>query len=130
MANLNEFLTLYDAMCLNIKRFAKKQLIRTWLFAGISPPLHGLRTWSKRQKTQQVLWFALKKQFFAWGCGFFCQWRHKWRTFWPSWPTSPGPGRQPLDGNISLKVLLDSRLPSESFDTSDDLPGFRVQKLW
>ena len=60
----------------------------------------------------------------------FCEWCHKWRTFSPPWPTSPGPGRQPLDGSISLKFLLDSRLQSESFDTLDDLLGFRVKKLW
>jgi len=39
------------------------------------------------------------------------------------------PGRQPLGGSISLKVLLETRLQSESFDTLDDLLGFRVQKL-
>jgi len=53
----------------------------------------------------------------------------KWRTFRPPWPTLPGPGRQPLGGNISLKFLLETRLQSESFDTSDDLLGFWVQKL-
>jgi len=36
---------------------------------------------------------ALEK-FFCLGCG-FCEWRHKWRTFRPPWPTLPGPGRQP-----------------------------------
>ena len=30
----------------------------------------------------------------------------------PPWPTLPGPGRQLLDGSISLKFLLDSRLKS------------------
>ena len=53
----------------------------------------------------------------------------KWRTFRPPWPTLPGPGRQPLGGNISLKFLLETRLQSESFDTLDDLLGFWVQKL-
>ena len=47
----------------------------------------------------------------------------------PPWPTSPGPGRQPLHGSTSLKFLLETRLKSESFDTLDDLLGFRVQKL-
>jgi len=40
-----------------------------------------------------------------------------------------GPGSQPLGGRISLKFLLETRLQSESFDTLDDLLGFRVQKL-
>jgi len=34
-----------------------------------------------------------------------------------------------LDGSISLKFLLETRLQSESFDTSDDLLRFRIQKL-
>jgi len=45
------------------------------------------------------------------------------------WPTLPGPGRQPLGGSILLKFLPETRLQSESFDTLDDLLGFRVQKL-
>jgi len=64
------------------------------------------------------------------GCGFFCQWRHKCRTFRTPWPTLPGPEHQPLGGSISLKFLLETRLQSESFDTLDDLLGFWVQKLW
>jgi len=71
-----------------------------------------------------------KKFFFAWGVRVFCEWRHKWRTFRPPWPTLPGPGCQPLVGSISLKFLLETRLQSESFDTLDDLLRFRVQKLW
>ena len=47
-------------------------------------------------------------------------------AFRPPWPTLPGPGHQPLGGNISLKFLLETRLQSESFDTLDDLLGFRV----
>ena len=56
-------------------------------------------------------------------------WRHKWRTFRPPWPTLPGPGRQPLGGSISLNFLLETRLQSKSFDSLDDLLGFQVQKL-
>ena len=67
------------------------------------------------------------KKFFGWGMRVFCEWRHKWRTFWPPWPTSPGSGPKPLDGSISLKFSLETRLQSESFDTLDDLLGFRVQ---
>ena len=40
-----------------------------------------------------------------------------------------GPGRQPLGGSIFLKFLFETRLQYESFDTLDDLLGFRVQKL-
>jgi len=34
--------------------FRKKTPKRTWLCAGISLLLYGLRTWSKHQKTRQV----------------------------------------------------------------------------
>jgi len=45
------------------------------------------------------------------------------------WPTSTGPGLKLLDGSISLKFLLGTRLQSESCDTLDDLLGFQAQKL-
>jgi len=35
--------------------FGKKTPKRMWLCMGMSPLLYGLRTWSKHQKTQQVL---------------------------------------------------------------------------
>jgi len=38
-----------------IQAVHKKQLDRTWLCVGISLLLHGLQTWSKCQKTRQVL---------------------------------------------------------------------------
>jgi len=60
----------------------------------------------------------------------FYEWRHKWRTFRPPWPTLPGPGHQLLGGSIPLKFLLETRLQSESFDTLDDLLRFWVQTLW
>jgi len=70
------------------------------------------------------------KKIFCLGVWVFCEWRHKWRTFRPPWPTLSGPGRQLLGDSISLKFLLETRLQSKSFDTLDDLLGFRVQKLW
>jgi len=71
-----------------------------------------------------------QKKFFCLGVEIFCEWRHKWRTFSPPWPTLPRPRRQLLDGSISLKFLLETKLQSEFFDRLDDLLGFRVQKLW
>jgi len=72
-----------------------------------------------------------KKKLFGWRLRIFCEWHPKWRTFRPPWPISPRPGSKPLDAGISLKkFLLETRLRSESFDTLDDLLGFRVQKLW
>ena len=71
-----------------------------------------------------------RNNFFGWGVWIFCEWRHKWRTFRPPWSTLPGPRWKPLDGSISLKFLLETRLKSESFDSLDDLLGLRVQKWW
>jgi len=70
------------------------------------------------------------KKILAWGMWIFCEFCHKLRTFRPPWPTSPGPGHQPLDGSISLKFFCKTRLQAKSFDTLDDLLGFQVQKLW
>jgi len=46
-----------------------------------------------------------------------------------TWPTSRDPGPIPLDRNILVNFLLETRLQSESFDTLDDLLRFGVQKL-
>ena len=70
-----------------------------------------------------------EKNSFWFGFWIFCEWCHKWSTFRPFWPTSSGPGPKPLNGSISLKFLLETRLKSESFDTLDDLLEFQVQKL-
>jgi len=83
----------------------------------------------KVSKDTASLLVCTRKKFFAWGMRVLCKRCHKWRAFRPHWPTLPGPRRQPLGGSISLKFLLETRLQSESFDTLDDLLGFRVQKL-
>ena len=83
----------------------------------------------KGSKDSAILLVCTWKKFLGW-VAFFCGWCHKWRTFRPPWPTLPGPGLKPLDGSISLRFLLGTRLRSKSFDTLDDLLGFRVQKLW
>jgi len=43
--------------------------------------------------------------------------------------TSPRPELKPLDGSILFKFLLETRLQTQSFDTFDDLLGFRVEQL-
>jgi len=50
----------------------KKMPKRTWLWAGISPLLYGLRTWSKRQKTWKSSSLHLKK-LFCLGLRVFCE---------------------------------------------------------
>jgi len=83
----------------------------------------------KASKYAASLLVCTRKKFIAWGMQVFCECRHNWGTFRLPWPTLPGPGHQPLGGSISLNFLLETRLQSESFDTLDDLLGFRVQKL-
>ena len=70
------------------------------------------------------------KKSFWFGMRIFGEWHDIWRTSRSPWPTLPDPGCQQLDGSISLKFLLETRLQSESFDTLDDWLGFWVQKLW
>jgi len=57
-----------------------------------------------------------RKNFCGSGERFFCEWHHKWRTFRPPCPISPSLGPKPLDGSILLKLLLENRLQSESFE--------------
>ena len=66
----------------------------------------------------------LKKIFLVGVCGFFVS-----DVISGGLSGHLGPGRQPLDGSISLKFLLETRLQSKSSDTLDDLLGFQVQKL-
>ena len=82
----------------------------------------------KSLKDSTNLVVCTQKKFLVEGA-VFCEWRCKWMTYTPPWPTSPGPGPKPLDGSISLKFSLETRLLSESFDTSNDLLGFQVEKL-
>jgi len=84
----------------------------------------------KGSKDMASLLVDTRKKLYGWDVPIFCEWCHKWVTFRPPWPTSPGPGLKLLDGSISLKFWLETRLQSESFDTLDDLMGFQVQKLW
>jgi len=46
----------------------------------------------KSSKDSPSLVVCTRKFFFVWGVWIFCEWCHKWRTFKPPWPTSPGPG--------------------------------------
>jgi len=64
------------------------------------------------------------------GFHIFCEWCHKWSSFRPFWQTSSGSRPKPLNGSISFKFLLETRLKPKSFETLDDLQGFQVQNLW
>jgi len=97
------------------------------LCGNISAPVHVTDLVEASEYAASLLVCTRKKIFASRGMRVFCEWRHKWRTFRPPWPTLLGPGRQPLAGSISLKFLLETRLQSESFDTLDDLLGFMIR---
>jgi len=86
--------------------------------------------WSRSKILGKSCSFQWKKKSFWFGGADFFEWCHKRKAFRPPWPTAPGPGHKLLDGGISLKILLETRLQSKSFDTLDDLLGFLDQKLW
>ena len=46
---------------------------------------------------------------------FFCEWCHNKSCFRPVWPTSSDTRPKLLDGSISLKFLLETRLKNPSF---------------
>ena len=71
-----------------------------------------------------------RKKCFGWGLRMFCEWHHKWSSFWDFLPHVTWPRAQPLGQSISLKFSLETRLESESFEPLIDFPTFLVQKLW
>jgi len=88
-----------------------------------SPGATSSRELFKGSKDSASILSLDSKEIFWLGVRISCECRHKWTTFRPPWPTSPGPGPKLLDGSISLKFLLETRLQSKPFD---DPLGFRV----
>ena len=78
-------------------------------------------------KTRQVFESALKK---IGVLGFFISDIISGVCFWPFWLKLPGPGPKLLDGSISLKFLLETRLESKSFEPLIGFLRFQVQTLW
>jgi len=68
-----------------------------------------------------------RKKCFGWGLRIFCEWHHKWSSFWAILAHVTWPRAQALGQSISLKFSLETRLESESLI---DFPTFLVQKLW
>ena len=107
----------------------------TCLCAGVTPMPNALEScanqsfWCKRSKDWASLLVCNEKIFFGLGFRIFCEWRHKWRVFRSLWPTSSRRWRQPLDGSISLKLAVGTRLKYESFEPLIDFLAFLVQKL-
>jgi len=130
MCNLREIDFLLTLWCLAASGDLQKNTeMQVALRGNFSGPVSATNL-VEVSKDAAGLLVCTRNKFFGWGMQIFCEWCHKWRTFRLPWPTLPGPGRQPLDGSISLKFLLETRLQSEFFDTLDNLLGFQVQKLW
>jgi len=51
----------------------------------------------KGSKDAASLLVCTRKNIFWLGDADFCEWHHRWKTFRPLWPTSPGPGSKLLD---------------------------------
>ena len=73
---------------------------------------------------------STRKKFFGWGVRIFCDWRHKWSSFRVILAHVAWPKAQPLGQSVSLKVSLETRLKSESFEPLINFLAFLVQKLW
>jgi len=71
-----------------------------------------------------------QKKNFAWGVRVFCEWCHKWSSFRVILAHVAWPRAQPLGQSVSLKISLETRLESESFEPLIDFLAFLVQKLW
>jgi len=71
-----------------------------------------------------------RKKFFGWGLRIFCEWHHKWSSFGVILAHVAWPRAQPLGQSVSLKVSLETRLESESFEPLIDFLTFLDQKLW
>ena len=71
-----------------------------------------------------------RKKCFGWGVRIFCVCRHKWSSFRVILAHVARPGAQPLGQGVLLKISVESRLESESFEPLIDFLAFLVQKLW
>ena len=68
-----------------------------------------------------------QRKFFGWGLWIFCEWHHKWSSFWAILSHIAWSRAQPLGQSISLK--FSSRLESESFEPLIDFLAFLVLTL-
>jgi len=62
--------------------FGLKPAVFGCLTNAIAPPPIALESCSRAQTDRPVFYSALEKNFFGWGLWIFCEWRHKWSSFW------------------------------------------------
>jgi len=68
-----------------------------------------------------------RKKFFGWWVRIFCDWRHKWSSFWVILAHVTWPRAQPLGQSVSLEFSLETRFESESFEPLIGSLAFLVQ---
>jgi len=77
-----------------------------------------------------TLLVCTRKKIFWLGVVDFCEWHHKWSSFWVILAHVTWPRAQPLGQSISLKFLLETRLESESFELLINFLAFLDQNVW
>ena len=83
------------------------------------PPI-ALESCSMAQTDQLVFHSEIWTNFFGWGWRIFCEWHHKWNSFWVILAHVAWFRAQLLDQSISLKFSLETRLatPFELLNSS------------
>ena len=69
------------------------------------------------------------EKYLSTGFQVFSGWYHKWNRFKPFWVRLSSPGPQLHEGRISLKILVETRLKSWSFEPLIGSLRFLVLKL-
>ena len=99
-----------------------------WLLYQHHSSTDCTRVLFKPLKDLASLLVCTRKKFFGWGLQIFCEWRHKWSSFWAILAHVTWPKAQPLGQSISLMFSLETRLESFfwAFDQLSNISGSKV----
>jgi len=124
------FCTCFESRSTNISYldFSLKPVVFGCLANAIAPPPIALEGCSNPQNSARLLVCTRKKFFLVGGCWFFVS-DVIMKKFWAILAPVTWPRVQLLGQSISLKILLKTRLESESFQSLIDFLAFLVQKL-
>ena len=103
---------------------------QTEVFGCLTNSADSARELFKSSNGLASLLACTRKKFFWLGLWIFCEWSHKWSSFWVILAHVSWPRAQPLGRSVTLKFALETRLKSESFEPLIDFLAFLVQKLW
>ena len=84
----------------------KKKTNCTWPCTSITSSTENGKELFKGSKNSASLLVYTRKKFFGWGLRIFCEWRHKWSSFWAILAHVTWPRAQLLGRSILLKFLL------------------------